>query len=150
MKRSRWLKSMVGDPSLNPKNWLPVRVERFSKSKKARFRLRKRALDLHFEGELSVQQILTKTGISKAELYRIRDRALSVREDGEPWGYLACIPGYHIKEYVRKPGTQGGKAGTVQRFFFENPELHELIVSWSLGRKTPDVGIVRGRHFARI
>lgn len=135
---------------MSPTHWAPVHIESLAPQKAARFRIRKRALDLYFEDSLSVRQIVKKCGISKPELYRIRDRALTIGEDGMPWGYRACIPGFHIKPYELKSNSSEARAGRVARFFSDHPELEELVCAWSLGKKSPDVGVVRGRQVARI
>lgn len=150
MSRRKWLSSVVDNPELNPTQWLEVQIGRLPTVKKSRFRQRKRALDLYFSGELTVKKILRKTGLSKPEFYRVRNRALSTQEDGKVWGYLACIPGHHTKAYERKMSTTTGRAGTVTRFFSEFPELLELVTAWAIGKKSPDVGVVRGRQIARI
>ncbi len=150
MNRRNWLSSLTSNSALNPTQWPAVNTATLPPLKAVRFRMRKRALDLYFEGDLSVAQILTKCGLSKPELYRIRDRALTAREDGQVWGYLACIPGFHIKSYELAERTKNARAGTVAHFFGQHPDLHELIVAWALGKKSPDVGVVRGRYVARI
>lgn len=150
MNRDDWLSSIARNPTLSPTQWPMVRTDALPPLKAMRFKIRKRALDLYFEGNLSIREILQKCGISKPELYRVRDRALTIRDDGQPWGYLACIPGFHIKAYELKPNTACSRAGTVTRFFRQHPELLELLSAWALGRRSPDVGMVRGRHIARI
>jgi len=150
VKRSEWVAELDEKPELNPDNWPRVLVGQLRRDRRGRFQQRKRALDLYFNGDMPVRAILRRCGLSKAELYRVRDRATSIRPDGQPWGYAACIPGFRIKEYARKATTTTGTAGRVKRFFEDHPDLLELLEAWVLGRKSPDVGKVRGRKNARI
>ena len=150
MNRQNWRARKRSSSEFDPTNWPLVRHQDFSPAKKKRFLQRQRALQLYFAEEVTLDEIVRRTSVSKSEIYRLRDRALTVRDDGQVWGYHACIPGFRIKPYELRSTSQRARAGTVTKFFGEHGELRELIEAWALGRKSPDVGIVRGRHYARI
>lgn len=130
--------------------WVEVRVASLPKQHQGRFRRRRRALELYIRDNLSVSEIAKRAGVSRGEVYRLAKRAFTVGEDGTHVGWLACVPGHRIKVYERRAETVSGKAGRVSLFFRENPQLLELMTAWTLGKKSPDVGKVRGRNLGRI
>lgn len=139
-----------GKPASGIDAWTEVRVKSLPKDRRPRFRRRKRALELYVRDRLPLNEISQRVGLSRGEIYRLVQRAFTVLDDGTVVGWLACIPGYRIKAYERRAAASTGKAGRVSLFFRENPNLLELVTAWALGKKSPDVGKVRGRGLARI
>ena len=139
-----------GPDALNPDNWPSVNTSELAPDKLERFRVRKRLLQAYLSGEDDVATLLNRTGISRGELYRLLERAFGVNQDGNPVGYLACIPGIRLRSYVRTKRTRRGTAGLFQQFLSDQPELHALLDDLALGRKKLNLATVRGRHFKQL
>jgi hypothetical protein len=88
--------------------------------------------------------------MSRTSLYALVQKAVATRPDGIPFGWEACVPGAARKGYELGATSPGHGAGWVTRFFQQNPDLLELLTDWVLGRKSPDVGKVRGRRISRL
>ena len=135
---------------LNPDNWPPVNTSELPPAKLERFRVRKRLLQAYLAGEEDVATLLDRAGTSRGELYRLLDRACGVNRDGNPVGYLACIPGIRLRPYVRTQRTRWGTAGLFQQFLSEHPELQTLLDELALGKRKLKITTARGRHFKQI
>lgn len=110
------------------------------------------ALTLYFKGDRTVDEILDVTGMSRPTFYRLLNDARSLRSDGQPLGWSACIPGLNRKPYELRDDTSiaTARAGRVTKFFRRYPDLYDLVVAWTLGRKSPEVGKNRGKGTVRI
>lgn len=138
-------------PAVPCTDWPDVLDTDVPESKRASFIRRKNALSLLISGSATVQSICQQTGVSRTQLFLLRQRALTPRPDGCPWGWEACIPGVHIKAYVLRDDTTTGRAGQVGRFFRRHPELLATLSAWSLGKKkVPHYGVARGKRTAII
>jgi len=63
---------------------------------------RKKAISLYLQGATE-EAIKAESGIGLSQIRRlIRERCLSVHEDGEVWGWRGLIPNIHINPYQRK------------------------------------------------
>ena len=134
----------------NPDNWLPVRSSELPVTKRDKFLARKKALVLYLNTDTLLGEIVRTTGVSRSELYRITDRALSVRADGEPLGFLACLPGYRLKSYTLTSTSPKQRAGQMSQFLKRYPALHQQLDAWALGKKKLDLSAIRGRHTQRL
>jgi len=139
-----------GQEFLDPSNWLPVKSDELPLNKKERYHARKKALDEYLLSDIPIDLIVAKTGVSRAEIYRILNRAFQARDDGFPVGYLACIPGYRLKRYSRKSASDIGHAGKMAQFLEGYPDIHKLLDDWALGKKKVDASVFRGRNVKRV
>lgn len=133
-----------------PANWLPVNPDGFDSAKRERFRRRKRALELYLGSDVPVSEVVRRAGISASELRRVVARAFLARPDGEPVGWLACVPGYHVKAYERSAGTVQGTAGRFACFLADHPALRERLDAWALGKAPLGQTMLRGRSIKAL
>jgi len=152
MTRKRLAKyvSQFGPEGCDPTSWLPVSTADMPPNRKEKFKRRKKAVDLYLKTDQSVEKIIRQTDISRSELYRIVDRAFEIREHGGPVGYLACIPGFRIKEYERIYNGESGSAGLMGQFLEKYPEIREILTDWALGKRKVSNAPVRGRNSKQI
>ena len=136
--------------SLDITNWPPVNPSELTVPQRNSFNQRKRALKLYLTTNDSIDEILGKTGMSRAGLFRLKNRALTPDENGQPVGYLACIPNRRLKTYNREKKLGSGTAGLFQQFLANYPEQHKLLDSLALGKAKLNQAPIRGAHFKEL
>jgi len=134
----------------DPANWLPVSSNDFPLAKKERYAARKKAIVLYLSTDKPIDEIVSRTGVSRGELYRVLKRAFEARADGLPVGYLACIPGFRLKQYTLTSNDSTQRAGRMRQFLDANPELRQELDDWALGKKKLGHSVIRGRYFKRL
>ena len=150
MRRAKALTDAWDAADRLPANWLPVDASGLTVAQRTRFRRRKRALELYLSTDRPIAEVLACAGLSRTELYRILGRAFEARPDGEPVGYLACLPNLPVKPYVRTTASGRGVAGRFAQFLAEHSEVREDLDAWILGRRAPGPAVVRGRQIKQI
>lgn len=152
MTRKRLLKYLDtwGPEHCDPNSWQPVSISALSPAIKQKYLQRKASIDLYLTTDNTLLEITDRTGLSRTEIYRILDRAFDIRKGGGPVGYLACIPGFRIKEYERSVAGSSGKAGRMSQFLEEHPDIKDALIGWALGRKKISQSQVRGRLVKQI
>ncbi len=139
-----------GDQWVDPENWDPVYTSELSTNDKSVYLKRKKALQAYLSSSIPLETISENTGISKSELYRIVRRAFMTRSDGQPVGYLACVPRYRVKAYERTSAGKTGTAGLMVQFLNSQPELKKLLDDMALGKSKIDQTVLRGRNIKRV
>ena len=134
----------------DPSNWLPVASADMSAKKKDKFLARKKALMLYLTVDVSIDEIVKSTGVSRSEIYRITERAFEARADGLPVGFLSCISGYRLKAYTLVSQNPKQRAGRMQQFLTSHPELKKKLDAWALGHKKINHSKLRGRSRKRL
>jgi putative transposase len=145
-------KASLAQPTsyLDENSWPSVDTSGFSPIKLKKFKQRKRALDLCISSSNSQKQISSMTGLSISEIKRVRSRAFTASEIGDPWGYLACIPHLNLSGYIKKTSLSEGYAGNFTLFLDKNPEIKKSLDAIALGKSTASHVAVRGKYYKRI
>ncbi|PUB88763.1 MAG: hypothetical protein DBP01_11475 [gamma proteobacterium symbiont of Ctena orbiculata] len=150
MRRGSGWESELTPEQMNPNNWPAVDTSGLSATDEKLFKRRRRALNLYLGSDLTVDEILDNVGMSHSELYRLAKRALTLADDGEPWGYFALLPGARLAAYIRTNESASGKAGLFSQFLNKHPTVCQDLTDWALGKKKINGKRVRGRHFKLI
>ena len=150
MRRAKALTDAWDAAARRPANWLPVDASALTAAQRLRFRRRKRALELYLSTDRPIAEVLACAGLSRTELYRIVGRAFEARPDGDPVGYLACLPHLSVKPYTRTTTSGRGAAGRFAQFLAAHPDVRDDLDAWILGRRAPGPAVVRGRQVKQI
>ncbi|WP_445147371.1 hypothetical protein [Dyella sp. Tek66A03] len=97
----------------------------------ATFHVRVGAISAYLDGT-SFSRISTRFGLSKSQIYRMLDRCLTVKKDGDIHGFFALMPGYPISRYSRRApitenGGGSGKAGAFRQLLEQHEELKAYV-----------------------
>lgn len=93
---------------------------------------RKKAINLYFQ-DATEREIRAAAGIGLSQTLRlIKERCLSVHEDGEVWGWRALVPWEHIHQYHRKHNIVvdefgRGAVGALNAVLNTHPELRQKL-----------------------
>ncbi|MFJ7310830.1 hypothetical protein [Peribacillus frigoritolerans] len=127
--------------------WPQVLSENLSDSHRSTFFKRKKAVDLYFDGDISVTEICLKTDIKKQQLIKLVKNCLEVDQTGEIYGYRALIPYKRIKPYKRNKSIdgfndEGGERrlmGAFSMLLEKYPSIEDMIKNYYLNRKKRDI-----------
>jgi putative transposase len=92
------------------------------------FRARRRAVELYSKGA-TLERIAADTGLHRAALFRLIDRALCPHADGKLWGYRALVPHERVQTYERTAAPRvlvhdkAGNAGVFTQLLQRHPSL---------------------------
>ena len=148
MRRLAWAENLVGEEAADPENWPAVDTEHLTPNELRKFHVRKRAVQLHLQSDLTVAQICKKTGLCRSEIRRLVRRCLKASADGSIWGWFALLPHVRLTQY--RANKANGRSGSFARFLEDNPELEKKLEGWALARKPADGTKHRGRVFSEI
>jgi putative transposase len=148
MARKRIIDNETIDQThLDRSTWSEVLVENISEKNQATFWKRKKAVDLYFDGELSLKEIEEKTGIKKQQLEPLIKKCLEFDSVGVIYGYRALIPYFRTKNYTRVADYNGfdenGESlqlsGAFTALLDKYPEIEEMVKTYFLNKKKKEI-----------
>ena len=108
--------------------WTDFDVEGISEEHRPSFLQRRRAVEMYLIDKKRPKEISGETGIRATKLKKYVDKAESLDEDGNPWGYRALVP-YAVRlAYTRRTTEDAealegkGKAGLFEQLLEEHPD----------------------------
>ncbi|GAB6989920.1 hypothetical protein [Paenibacillus pini] len=138
MSRIRFIENACyTNDDLDYNKWPDVHIDQRNQI----FESRKKAVQLYMDGNLSLENITTITGITRKQLYKLARKCLERDEHGHLWGFRALLPYRRTGEkYIRLAQTNGFKkdtrlTGAFKQLLERYPELRELIHDYILNRK---------------
>jgi len=93
------------------------------------FRARRTAVELYSKGGETLERVAAETGLHRAALFRLIDRALRPHPDGRLWGYRALVPHSRVQAYERTVAprvlvhVKAGNAGVFAQLLQRHPSL---------------------------
>jgi putative transposase len=121
--------------------WPTVNDLAFDEKTRAKYRLRKKAIDLYAAGT-SLAKIKENTGFSKQLLYHLVDRCCAAAPDGRVAGYRALVPYSHLAPTRSTPAhlLTGRKAvsGALLALFARYPNIRMKIERFILHGTTEE------------
>ncbi|MGM8216355.1 hypothetical protein ACLIA0_12360 [Bacillaceae bacterium W0354] len=139
--------SLIDSVHLNRDTWPEVLIENLKQDDQLRYLNRKKAVDLYFDGDMSVKDICELTNIKKQQLFRFVKNCLEFDENGELLGYRALIPYFRINKYTRNKDINGFLEngdhlklnGAFKDLLDKHPILKETIDNYYLDRMKRDI-----------
>ena len=121
--------------SPDPEGWDPVFLPTDDSARSKLFRRRVKAMrSMLCDGD-SVRSAAKRFEFRQRELFRLRQRCLTPREDGRPFGYQALFPGARIQPYTRRTANAKGGGGQLSQLFAQYPAVQKAAIDAFLGRK---------------
>ncbi|MBY6053966.1 hypothetical protein [Cytobacillus firmus] len=118
-------------------DWLEVDIDLLNEENKKIFTKRKESIDLYFNTEIPLKEILNRTTLNKTDFYRFLNRCQELDENGTMFGYRALIPNKRIKPYTRSQlptGKNGSKTGSFSKLLDQYPMIKDLIIDALYGK----------------
>jgi putative transposase len=137
VSRNRFTESInLGPEDLDYRKWTTVHYD----NRDDKFEMRKLAVELYLEREVTVKEIKTRTGLGRKELNDFVKKCLSYHPDGRLWGFRALIPYRRThKTYTRVADTDGFKkqklTGAFGRLLEQYPNLEIKLKEHILNRR---------------
>jgi len=100
--RNYFSEKSVAEEDLDISKWPPVYTKEMSENEFQLFRKRKLAIDLFFNTDKSVTDIVKETGLNKSEIYRFVNRCITYDNTNKIIGYRGLIPNFKVGNYSRK------------------------------------------------
>ncbi|MGG2933972.1 Mu transposase C-terminal domain-containing protein [Bacillus pacificus] len=119
----------LSSEQLDISNWPSVLEEELSSDNRKKFEKRKQAIEMYFNSDKTLQEIVLKTSIHVDELRRYIRRCLSFDENGEMYGFRALIPRKRTKrnQPMENQETEGF-ANAFQRLLKTYPNIEEMLI----------------------
>lgn len=112
--------------------WKMVLIDNLTPKQQELFLKRKKAIDLYFKSDTTVNQVIKTTGICETELRRFVKRCLGIDENGAVWGYRGLLPCKRLKSYERDnlDNIQSTKlTGAFSLLLDKYPKIQEKIIA---------------------
>jgi len=134
----------------SPLNWPKISRAALKPDEDQEFGIREEVLTLRLVDGVSMRSIEKKTGFRRHRTRKLIKRALTPLPNGQPAGFLACIPNLRIKQYERVSERESGYAGLMTQFLNKH-KIYEEAERICLGKKTRvSKRTVHGRVFKNI
>ncbi len=137
-------------PEVDPPDWDPVILPDDNSAKSALFRRRVKAMRAMVGRGQSSREVGEAFRFRERELFRLRKRCLTVREDGMPYGYEALWPGRRLVAYTRRTANPIGGGGQLTQLFERYPQIQKEVVDAFLGRKRKGKARERQMRFVAV
>ncbi|MGU3442084.1 Mu transposase C-terminal domain-containing protein [Bacillus cereus] len=119
----------LSSEQLDISNWPSVLEEELSSDNRKKFKKRKQAIEMYFNSDETLQEIVLKTSIHVDELRRYIRRCLSFDENGEIYGFRALIPRKRTKQNQPMENQETeGFANAFQRLLKTYPNIEEMLI----------------------
>jgi putative transposase len=110
-------------------DWPDVDARALPEPGRSIFRARRTAVELYSKGGETLERVAAETGLHRAALFRLIDRALCPHPDGRLWGYRGLVPHTRVQAYERTATprvlvhVKAGNAGVFAQLLQRHPSL---------------------------
>ena len=114
---------------LSLEDWPDVDERALPEPGRSIFRARRKAVEIYSNGGATLERVTADTGLHRAALFRLIDRALCPHPDGKLWGYRALVAHKRVQTYERTAPAhvlvhvKAGNAGVFSQLLQRHPSL---------------------------
>lgn len=131
--RNYFSEKSVAEEDLDISKCPPVYTEEMSENEFQLFRKRKLAIDLFFNTDKSVTDIVKETRLNKSEIYRFVNRCITYDNTNKIIGYRGLIPNFKVGNYSRKSFQNTNQetsnySGSFQLLLQSHPDLKTFLL----------------------